>query len=198
MFSGLIEAVGCIRTIAQSDAMQRLVIARPKPWESIALGDSIAVNGVCLTAVEITDETLSFDVIQSTLNVTSLGSLREGDYVNLERALSVQARLDGHICTGHVDHLGTILEIQPNEGAYNIRVGFDSTWAANVVDKGSIALDGISLTIVSCDRESCLVSIIPHTLKFTNLQYKQVGDAINIEFDYLGKYVVAYLKQRDA
>ncbi len=198
MFSGLIEAVGTIAQMNQDGAVMHLTVHKNSAWSDVCKGDSVAVNGVCLTVVDQGRDTLSFDVIDTTLAVTSLGSLQQGATVNLERALSIQARLDGHICAGHVDCLGQVEAIMQVDGSYHLKIGFSEDWAAHVLSKGSVALDGISLTIVNCDRQSLEVAIIPHTLSHTNLKEKEVGDPINIEFDYLGKYVLSYLKHRES
>ncbi|OED35847.1 riboflavin synthase subunit alpha [PVC group bacterium (ex Bugula neritina AB1)] len=202
MFTGLIEDLGKVITIEDKhiDGMlsKRLVI---EPYDSdisdLSLGSSLAVNGVCLTVVGAKKGRVSFDIVQTTLSVTNLGCLKKGDKVNLERTVPLGSRLEGHICTGHVDYVGEVIALEKSEKCFLLTVSFDRKWGKYVVPKGSVALDGISLTILECSSKDLIVSIVPHTLQKTNLKNKKWKDKINIEFDYLGKYVISYLSQRD-
>lgn len=196
MFTGLIEELGEVSTIETQGSILRLQIFAKKVLDKTKVSDSIAVNGVCLTVVNQEEDSFFVDVIRSTLEITSLGFLRIGAKVNLERAMKLSDRLGGHYCTGHVDTLGLITQIEKVEGSYNLTVSYDVSYGKYVLPKGSIALDGVSLTVVSNTNQSCIVSIIPHTLEETHLHAKEVGESLNIEFDYLGKYVVNYLRQQ--
>ena len=194
MFTGLIEEVGKVLGVRRSSSNTRLKIS--SSFEDVKLGDSVAVNGVCLTVVEVGKGFLSFDVSEETLNRSNLRFLRVSDFVNLERALRVGDRLGGHIVQGHVDTVGRIEFLRREGEHYRLKVSFDKTYSVYLVEKGSIAVDGISLTINRCGEGFFEVNVIPHTFEFTNLKYRRVGDWVNLEFDVLGKYVVNYLRMR--
>lgn len=189
MFTGIVEEVGSIASIQKGAHSCVLTIRAKTVLEDAHLGDSIATNGVCLTVTRITESTFSADVMHETLNRSSLGKLRVGSPVNLERAMAANGRFGGHIVSGHIDGVGTISSITEDDNAvwYSIKAPADIIRL--IVEKGSIAIDGISLTVASVSASSFSVSIIPHTRAQTNLASKRVGDVVNLENDCIGKYV---------
>jgi riboflavin synthase len=188
MFTGLVECLGSVRSLGAAGAGRELVVAAPFAGE-LALGDSVAVNGCCLTVVGHDGVTCRFQVGPETLARTNLGALAAGDRVNLERSLRAGALLGGHIVQGHVDGVGTV-DRRVEEGEW-VTVWFRCPYglAAQMVPKGSVAVDGVSLTLVEVGREAFNVALIPHTLALTTLGFKRPGDAVNLESDILGKYV---------
>lgn len=200
MFTGLIEEIGSLeRTQRQGEAMI-LTISADKVLEGVKLGDSIAVNGVCLTVVSFDRRTFAVDVMPETYRLTNLASLTPGSPVNLERAMQAGGRFGGHIVQGHVDGTGTIRERRTNENAVVFTVEADNPDLLRyMVTQGSVTLDGISLTLIdaSPDSNRFSVSIIPHTLSETVLQFKHAGHRVNIECDILGKYVDHLLSMRE-
>ncbi len=199
MFTGLIEGLGRVAALQAEAAGLRLVIAPPAPMlggeeaDWCGLGDSVAINGCCLTVIEIKHDCWSFQAGTETLSKTNLGRLVVGDAVNLERSLPVNGRLGGHFVQGHVDGVGQVDAID-REGEW-IAMWFrvPETLAQLMVPKGSVAVDGISLTVVNVERDRFSVALIPHTLGVTTLGVRAVGDPVNIETDILGKYVQKFL-----
>jgi len=189
MFTGIVEAVGKIADLARAGESVRLTIAAPGIAEDVRLGDSVAITGVCLTVTEIAPPHLSFDAVYETMRKTTLSTLLVGDPVNLERALPVGGRLGGHIVQGHVDGTGRVASIRPVGNSWFIYIDAAPDLMRYIVTKGSVALDGISLTVAESEDRTFAVSIIPHTWEHTNLQHKRAGDLVNIECDILGKYV---------
>jgi len=189
MFTGLVETVGEIRDRADIDGGCRLRIACGFAPD-LSLGDSVAINGVCLTVVAAGREDMQADVGPEMMRVTTLGSLVRGAKVNLERPLRADSRLGGHFVQGHVDGLGVIRALRQEADFVWLTVGFPSTLAPFIVHKGSIAVDGISLTVASLGAESIDVQIVPFTWQHTNLQAARVGERVNLECDMVGKYVV--------
>jgi riboflavin synthase len=189
MFTGLIEAIGEVAEMKTTPSGVRLRVTTPMAPE-IAPGDSVAINGVCLTAVSSDDGGIHADISPETARVTALGSLRRGSLVNLERPLRADARLGGHFVQGHVDATGTIEEIRPDGDSFWLTVRYPSLLAPYIVRKGSIAVDGISLTVAGLDERLFDVQIIPYTWEHTNLHLAKAGDPVNLECDILGKYVV--------
>ena len=189
MFTGLIEAIGEVAEMKPTPSGFRLRLTTPIASE-IAPGDSIAVNGVCLTAVASDDLAVHADISPETARVTALGSLRRGALVNLERPLRADARLGGHFVQGHVDATGTIDEIRPDGDSFWLTVRYPALLAPYIVRKGSIAVNGISLTVAGLDERRFDIQIIPYTWEHTNLHLAKAGDAVNLECDILGKYVV--------
>lgn len=183
MFTGIIEATG--RVLALTGA--RLVIAAPFA-HAVAVGESVAVNGCCLTAIAMGPD-LAFDLSAETLTRTALGSLSTGDAVNLERAMRADGRFGGHIVQGHVDATGEVISAAPVEGATVVRFRVPAGFQRYLIDKGSIAVDGVALTVVSPTGPEFDAWIIPHTLTETNLGDRRPGDRVNLEFDVLAKYV---------
>ncbi len=196
MFTGLVETLGSVTALEKADNGIRLSV-KPMTDYELKTGDSVSVNGVCLTVTDTGKSAPAFDVSPETLRSTNLGELRVGNKVNLERALRLSDRLGGHVVTGHVDGVGTILE-KRQAGEYTFYT-FEAPAAISryIVKKGSIAIDGISLTVVDIERRGFSVAIIPHTLKATNIGGKNVGDRVNLEADILGKYVEKFLGRND-
>ena len=189
MFTGIVEELGTVERITRGSAQQRISITCHKILEDIHVGDSIAVNGVCLTVVSFDSDSFSADVMNETFSRSSLGTLRSGNPVNLERAMAAKGRFGGHIVSGHIDGMGTIVGIRKDDNAVWFEVSADAEILAGIVKKGSIAIDGISLTVAAVDSKSFKVSIIPHTLKETVLGTRSVRDKVNLENDLIGKYV---------
>ncbi|MDO4555616.1 MAG: riboflavin synthase [Lachnospiraceae bacterium] len=189
MFTGIIEEIGTIKAIENSGGNCRLSIYAPKILEGTKLGDSIAVNGICLTASSIKGSVFQADVMGETLRRTSLGKLSNGSRVNLERALTLNARLGGHIVSGHIDGTGTIQSVKKEGNAFWYKISTGKEILKYMIEKGSITIDGISLTVALVESDSFLVSIIPHTRQETILGEKKEGDLVNLENDLIGKYV---------
>ena len=189
MFTGIVEEVGAVVTLDNN----RLVVRASRVVEDLKMGDSIAINGACMTVVELDEDNFGVDVSPETLRRTSLGKLGPGHKINLERPLSVSDRLGGHMVQGHVDATARITSIRPEEDCFIFRVGNPKRLSPYIVEKGFIAVDGISLTVVKKSVSSFTLSIIPFTLQNTNLQGKAAGDRVNIEADILAKYVESIL-----
>jgi len=189
MFTGLIEAVGEVVDVRPIASGFRVRV-QSSLSEDLREGESVAVNGVCLTAVDAASGDLQAEIGPETARVTSLGSLKAGSLVNLERAMRADARFGGHFVLGHVDGTGTVQRIQPDADFWWISVGFPQALAPYLIHRGSIAVDGISLTIASLDRSSFEVQIVPHTWTHTNMHGLSAGDVVNLETDMVGKYVV--------
>jgi riboflavin synthase len=199
MFTGLIEDVGRVTGLVRSGESGRLTVATALPMAEIRQGDSVAVNGVCLTVTRHESVRLTFDVSPETLDRSSLGLLKCGDGVNLERALRLSDRLGGHIVTGHVDSIARVEELreQANALVFSFRL-VDHVMARYLVPKGSVAIDGISLTVNSVSGPTFSVTIIPHTAARTTLTDRKTGDRVNIETDIIGKYVERLLAERES
>jgi riboflavin synthase len=193
MFTGLIEALGTVQHVETEGAGKRLILIAPALAMEMAVGDSLAINGACLTVVERSGDRFQFQVGPETLQRTNLGALKPADVVNLERPLAVTDRLGGHFVQGHVDGLGKIAEIISQEAWKLSWFSCSKDLTAQMVPKGSVAVDGISLTIVDVSGDRFGVALIPHTLNHTTLGRKAVGDSVNIETDILAKYVHKYL-----
>lgn len=194
MFTGLIEDVGVLQDIRNSASQAALSISTSIPMAELALGESIAVNGVCLTVTSFGDGVFTADVSPETLRCTSLGRLSTGSRVNLERALRLSDRLGGHLVTGHVDGLAKIADRRKEGNAWLFRFQVEPVIAATLVTKGSVTVDGISLTVNEAASDSFSLAIIPHTLDQTTLSERKVGDEVNVETDLIGKYVARFLK----
>lgn len=189
MFTGIIEEVGTVTGIERGDGAARYTVAAETVSQDACIGDSITVNGACLTLVERKGQELSFDVVYETIQRTAFGSLAIGDLVNMERSLQANGRFSGHIVQGHVDGTGTIASIREVEGSYYVYVTALNSLMRYVVRKGSIAIDGISLTVVEADDKTFSVAIIPYTWEHTNFHTRRAGDIVNLETDIIGKYV---------
>jgi riboflavin synthase len=187
MFTGIVEERGRVRTLDGG----RLVVACRTVGDDAAVGDSVAVNGVCLTVVGAAPGSLSFDVAPETLSRTTLSRLRPGDPVNLERPLTLASRLGGHLVQGHVDGVGTIRSSSGNGQGIRLRIALPERLRPYMVEKGSVAVDGVSLTVAAADEEGFEVALVPHTLEVTTLGDRRPGDEVNLEADVLAKYVEA-------
>ena len=193
MFTGIVEEVGRVRRVTAGGRAGQLSIRCARVLEGTKLGDSIAVNGVCLTVTALLPDGFTADVMPETLRRSSLGALRPGDGVNLERAMPADGRFGGHIVSGHIDGLGRISAFRREENAVWIRIAAAPALLRLVVEKGSIAIDGVSLTVAAVGDGDFQVSVIPHTAKETVLLDKQTGDPVNLETDIVGKYVARLL-----
>jgi riboflavin synthase len=189
MFTGIVEELGEVVTVEDVQDAARFRLRGPVVTEGAGHGDSIAVNGVCLTVVDTAAGEFTADVMAETLKRSSLGALRAGSRVNLERPMALGGRLGGHLVQGHVDGTGTILERTPATHWETVRIGLPDGLARYVVEKGSITVDGVSLTVVEAGADFLTVSLIPTTLSLTTLGHKQPGDPVNLEVDVLAKYV---------
>jgi riboflavin synthase len=189
MFTGLVEGIGKVREIHRMRGALRLSIVPLFDMAEVRTGESICVAGVCLTVTDIKEGCFSVDVSGETLSRSTVGSLKQGDEVNLERALRLTDRLGGHLVTGHVDGLGRILRKEQEQGSWRLEIGVDHALGRHLVEKGSVAVDGVSLTINHCFEAGFEVNIIPQTERETTILKKKVGDHVNIETDLIGKYV---------
>ena len=193
MFTGIIEEIGLIKHIQKGTHSAILQIQADIVLEGLKVGDSVAVNGVCLTVTTIQPHGFSADVMHETLNRSSLSDLTIGSFVNLERAMPANGRFDGHIVAGHVDDVGKIVDITRDDNAIWYTIQAAPPVMRYIVEKGSIAIDGISLTVARLSADSFSVSIIPHTAHVTTLGKRKIGDAVNLENDIIGKYVEKFL-----
>ena len=197
MFTGIVEEVGQVQSIRREPANAVLTIAASKVLEDVHLGDSIAVCGVCLTVTSFTSNAFTADVMHETLNRSSLGALKPGSPVNLERAMPANGRFGGHIVSGHIDGTGRITRIRPDGNAVWYTISATPSLLRYIVEKGSIAIDGISLTVAQVTGRDFSVSIIPHTQGQTTLSARRFGDTVNLETDCIGKYVEKLLGSPD-
>ena len=188
MFTGIVEGTGAVMALEEQAEAWRLVVDAAEVAEGVAVGDSVAVNGCCLTVVMREGSRLSFDCLEETLRLTSLRQALPGATVNLERALAANGRLGGHFVSGHVDGLGEIQTYETHGKNVYLRVTAPAEFVRYIVYKGSVAIDGISLTIAEEHPDGLAVWLIPHTVSVTNLRDRKVGDAVNLEFDLLAKY----------
>lgn len=195
MFTGIVEETGTVARIQRTGQSVRIVITAEKILEDIKPGDSIAVNGICLTAAAISGKTFTADVMHETLRRTSLADTKPGCLVNLERAMPADGRFGGHIVSGHIDGTGKILGIKKDSNAIWYTIGTKAEILDCIVEKGSIAVDGISLTVAAVNKNSFQVSVIPHTMANTVLAVRKVQDIVNLENDCIGKYVKKYITQ---
>ena len=197
MFTGIVEAALVVSDVAPGKGVTRLTldVSTLDDGASVKLGDSIALNGCCLTVAKLAKGRATFEAIPETLKLTNLDALKKGSPVNVERALKAGARLDGHLVQGHVDQVGTIEEIKVNQGERRVRVKCGVEFAQLCVLKGSVCLDGISLTIAELGPDHFTVAIIPHTWEVTNLRTRKAGDEVNLEADTVGKYVLAHMQR---
>ncbi|MFO8100863.1 MAG: riboflavin synthase [Dehalococcoidia bacterium] len=185
MFTGIIEETGTVKSIGQN----RLLISARKVLEGTSLGDSIAVNGACLTVVEMNNDSFSIEIMPETMRRTSLGDLRPGDPVNLERALALGSRMGGHFVQGHVDGTGKVISLIPEGKAVLMKISAPDQVMRYVVEKGFIAVEGISLTVTSCEASAFTISLVTFTREHTTLGSKKPGDSVNLEIDIIAKYV---------
>lgn len=198
MFTGIIEEVGTIHTVSLTKDGGDLVIAAKTVLEHTKLGDSIAVNGVCLTVTTLHPHGFTAFVMAESLRRTNLGSLKRGGQVHLERAMSADGRFGGHIVTGHIDGTGTLLSKKQEGDAVVLTIGASSEIIAGIVEKGSIAMDGTSLTVMDVGKDSFRVGIIPHTGGHTALLTRPIGYVLNLETDVIGKYIQKFLQKTES
>lgn len=198
MFTGLVAELGTVQRLARQGNSYHLTVGAKKVLENLKIGDSVAVNGACLTVVRMDDSGFTADVMPETVRLTNIGSLQPGSRVNLERTLRLCDGLDGHIVSGHVEGLGTISEQRPEGIAVVVTIATPPELLKYIIKKGSVAIDGISLTVTEVTDTSFSVSLIPHTAKETTLGFKKVGDSVNLETDILGKYVERMLTWNNA
>ena len=189
MFTGIIEETGWVESICQSGEYCSLIIKAPKILEDASLGDSIAVNGICLTVSQKTTQSFQADVMGETMRRTNLSDLSTGSRVNLERAMKMNGRFGGHIVSGHIDGTGKIVSVRKEGNAFWYQIETGPEILRYIIEKGSVAIDGISLTVAKLEEKSFSVSIIPHTRQETILEDKKPGDRVNLENDLIGKYV---------
>lgn len=194
MFTGIVEEIGVVKGIKNGERSSSLLIKAKTVLEKTRLGDSICTNGICLTVTNLSEDTFTVDVMPETLRRSSLGELNIGSKVNLERAMILQSRFGGHVVSGHIDGIGKISSFMREDNAIWITIKTSINILKYVVEKGSIAIDGISLTVAYVDKECFKVSIIPHTAEKTTLITKNIGDTVNLECDVIGKYVEKLLK----
>ncbi|NJR43524.1 MAG: riboflavin synthase [Akkermansiaceae bacterium] len=195
MFTGLVEAVGKVIRLESTGEQANLLLEIPFANE-LALGDSVAINGCCLTVSHISGSQISFDLLAQTLRVTALGNLTTGSAINLERAMAVGDRFGGHFVQGHIDSIGRIIQIQANGQDHIVEVSLPPETHQLCIDKGSLTIDGISLTIADLKADSAVFWITPHTWQHTHLQVAQIGQTVNLEVDMLAKYVEKLLAAR--
>ncbi len=197
MFTGIIETMGTVAAVRSAGAGMRMTIRADRQLTAVKIGDSIAVSGACLTAVELSGADFTVDVSPETLSRSTLGEAKPGTRVNLERAMRLSDRLDGHIVSGHIDGPGKITYIKDLGGVWIAGFAVEAALARYMIKKGSVAVDGISLTINECSSSSFEVTIIPHTAKITSIGCKKPGDHVNIETDIIGKYVEKFVAGDD-
>lgn len=189
MFTGIVEEIGTVKNIIKGSRSIKLAIAAQKVLENTNLGDSIAVNGVCLTVMALGKNGFTADVMPESMSKTNMGKLKPGDRVNLERALTLASRLGGHIVSGHIDGVGEIIDMEKDDNAVRVTLTASPKVMKYIVSEGSVALDGVSLTVAHLGESDFTVSLIPHTAQVTTLLDKKVGDKLNVENDVVGKYV---------
>lgn len=197
MFTGIIEDIGTVKTLQNNQQSMKITVLSAKMVEDVKLGDSIAVNGVCLTVTSFANQELTMDVMPETVKATNLQQLAVGDPVNLERAMPANGRFGGHFVAGHVDGIGKIVRKRPLANAVYIDIELSEDLTNYCIPKGSITIDGTSLTLFHVEQKSVTVSLIPHTYKETILGMKKIGASVNIETDLVGKYILHQLKRRN-
>lgn len=198
MFTGIVEGIGEIRTIRRVGGEATLTIRVPAFFSDCHPGDSLAVGGVCLTITGVKGDLFTLDVSAETLQRSTLGKIRRGEEVNLERALMLSDRLGGHLVSGHIDGTGIIERVERVQRSWIMRIGIDKSLSGYLIEKGSIAVDGISFTINRCVGTSFDITIVPHTASVTTISRKRVGEEVNIEIDLISKYVERFLYDRGA
>ena len=198
MFTGIVEEMGKIVRVEKGAKSSRLTVLGDKIFSDLKLGDSVATNGVCLTVTSFSKGIFTADVMNETLKRSNLGELRQGSMVNLERAMIANGRFGGHIVSGHIDGTGVITKIEQDDIAVWYTIRADRKIMKYIIEKGSVAIDGISLTIAKVTDNDFSVSLIPHTAKETVLGYKKTGDTVNLENDVVGKYIEHFLNFKEA
>ena len=193
MFTGIVEELGIIKGFTKHLSGAEMLVGCKKVLEDTKLGDSIAINGCCQTVVYLSGDTFKVDVSKETLDITNFSEIKVGDMVNLERALTPSTRLGGHIVQGHVDCVGHLVKVEKLDSFYNLYFEIDRTESKYVVYKGSVAVNGVSLTVAEVNDNIFKVAVIPHTMQNTTLRFLKNGDSVNIETDILGRYVEKFL-----
>ncbi len=196
MFTGIVEGLGVVTDIARDANNMRITIESSQIALGLKLGDSIAINGTCLTAVELTATSFAADAVPETLAKTNLGDLVEGSQVNLERPMRADGRFDGHIVQGHVDSIGTVVGVDPEGDGRRFSIEVADAVSRYIVEKGSVTVDGVSLTVAALTEHGFQIALIPHTLQVTILGQRQIGDRVNIEIDVIAKYVERLVGER--
>lgn len=189
MFTGIVEHLGTVSAVDRAERGRTIVVEAGPISSHVKVGDSIALNGACLTVVRVEQPMIYFEAVGETLDRTNLGNLERGDTVNLERPMAASGRFDGHIVQGHVDGIGTVKDVEADGTARRIRIEIPGSLGRYVVEKGSITIDGVSLTVASVEGETVEVALIPHTLEVTTFGQRRPGDRVNLEVDVLAKYV---------
>ena len=197
MFTGIVEELGTVSQIRKTKTGKQLIITANMIMDDLKVGDSISVNGVCLTVTTYNKNSFNLDLVKETLKKSNLGDLKNESLVNLERAITLSTRLGGHILQGHVETIGIIMDKVPSGDGAILSVGIDPGFMRYCISKGSIALDGVSLTIASMAENIIKIALIPHTLEMTTLGSKNVGDSLNIETDIIGKYIERLMSFED-
>lgn len=197
MFTGIVEEVGIVEKVLVRQGALHLSITAHEVLEELAVNDSISVSGVCLTVVQVSESNFHVDVVEESLKKTTLGNLLKGKKVNLERSLRLSDRLGGHFVQGHVDDVGKVVAIQSQAGGRLISIEIPEHLMKYVISEGSIAIDGVSLTVARFSKNVAIISVIPHTLKKTTFYWSKVGDKVNIEVDLIGKYVGRLLSKTE-
>jgi riboflavin synthase len=197
MFTGIVEELGNISQIKKTDTGKQFTITAKAIMDDLKVGDSVSVNGVCLTVTTYDESSFNLDLVKETLKKSNLGDLKKENSVNLERAITLSTRLGGHILQGHVETVGVIMDKVPSGDGATLSVGIDPGFMRYCISKGSIALDGVSLTIASMSENIIKIALIPHTLEMTTLGLKDVGDSLNIETDIIGKYIERLMSFED-
>ena len=195
MFTGIIEEIGKVSNFEKFGESAVMSITCKKIFDDIKIGDSVAINGVCQTVVNFDNKSITVEISKQTLTVTNFSSIKTGDYVNLERALTINSRLDGHIVQGHIDKTAKLLKSEELDEFYNMYFETDDTRL--IISRGSIAVNGISLTVADVNETCFKIAVIPHTYRNTTLKFTKTGDIVNIETDILGRYVEKLLSPKD-
>lgn len=196
MFTGIVEALGLVTNVSRDADDMRITIESAQIARGLKLGDSIAINGTCLTAVALTETSFSADAVPETLAKTNLSDLVEGSQVNLERPMRADGRFDGHIVQGHVDSIGTVIGLDPEGDGRRFSIEVADAMRRYIVEKGSVTVDGVSLTVAALTERGFQIALIPHTLQVTILGQRQIGDRVNIEIDVIAKYVERLVGER--
>ena len=197
MFTGLVEEIGKLENKIPEGLGYRMIISASKVLDDLEIGSSISVNGTCLTVVKLEKNTFSVEAIEETLKKTNLGELKTGGKVNLERSLKVDARLGGHFVLGHIDTTGEILDVKELSNSHFVKISFPKKFRQYLIYVGSVAIDGISMTVAELSGNTFSVGIIPHTWEETIFSTRKAGDTVNLEFDVLGKYVERIMNEKD-
>ncbi|HUX93444.1 MAG TPA: riboflavin synthase [Ignavibacteriaceae bacterium] len=197
MFTGLVEEIGKLENKIPEGLGYRLIISASKVLDDLEIGSSISVNGTCLTVVKLEKNTFSVEAIEETLKKTNLGELKTGGKVNLERSLKVDARLGGHFVLGHVDTTGEILDVKELSNSHFVKISFPEKFRQYLIYVGSVAIDGVSMTVAELSGNTFSVGVIPHTWEETIFSTRKAGDTVNLEFDVLGKYVERIMNEKD-